>query len=459
MIKKFIGDKKFYRMVFAIAVPIMIQNGITNFVNMLDNVMIGRIGTEQMTGVAVANQLIFVFNLCIFGAVSGAGIFGAQFYGSGDHKGLRDTFRFKIISCTVLTVLCMFAFYFFGDMLISLYLQGEGDAASIAATLDFGKKYLGIMMIGLVPYTVVQCYSGTLRETGQTVLPMYAGIAAVLVNLILNYILIFGNFGAPALGVQGAAIATVISRFAELAIVAVYTHSHAQKHQFIIGAYRSLRIPRSLVWQIMLRGLPLMLNETLWAAGMAMLNQCYSVRGLDVVAANNISTTFWNVFSVAFLSIGMSVGIILGQMLGANDIEGAKDTARKLITFSVLVSVAVGAVYSFFALYIPRMYDTTDEIRSLATSLMLLSVFIMPIDAFANSAYFALRSGGKTFITFLFDSVFVWAVSVPVAFVISRYTSVPVVPMFAICQGVAIFKCVIGYIFVKKGVWIKKLVE
>lgn len=459
MIKKYIGDKKFYRMIFAIAVPIMIQNGITNFVNMLDNVMIGRIGTEQMTGVAVANQLIFVFNLCIFGAVSGAGIFGAQFYGSGDHKGLRDTFRFKMISCTALTVLCMFAFHFFGDMLISLYLQGEGDAAAVAATLDFGKKYLGIMMIGLLPYTVVQCYSGTLRETGQTVLPMYAGIAAVLVNLTLNYILIFGNFGAPALGVRGAAIATVISRFAELAIVAVYTHLHSAKNQFIIGAYRSLRIPRSLVWQIMLRGLPLMLNETLWAAGMAMLNQCYSVRGLDVVAANNISATFWNVFSVAFLSIGMSVGIILGQMLGANDIEGAKDTARKLITFSVLVSIAIGAVYAVFAFYIPQMYDTTDEIRSLATSLMLISVFIMPIDAFANSAYFTLRSGGKTFITFLFDSVFVWTVSVPVAFIVSRYTSVPVVPMFAICQGVAFLKCVIGYIFVKKGVWVKKLVE
>ncbi|MCI8331795.1 MAG: MATE family efflux transporter [Clostridiales bacterium] len=458
MLKKYFGDKAFYHKIIVLTIPIIIQNGITNFVGMLDNVMIGQVGTEQMTGVAVANQLIFVFNLCVFGAVSGAGIFGAQFYGNGDHKGLRDTFRFKLIFCVAVTLLSMGVFTLFGDGLIGLYLRGQGSAQAAQEALAYGRDYLFWMMIGLLPYTIVQCYSSTLRETGQTLLPMIAGVSAVLINLCLNYILIFGHFGAPPLGVAGAAIATVISRFAELLIVVLWTHAHSARNLFIVGAYRSLRIPRALVAQIAVKGLPLMINESLWAAGMALLNQCYSQRSLDVVAAINISSTFWNVFSVVFLSFGVAIGILIGQQLGAGDSEGAKDSARKMITFSVLLSIGVGAVYAVCALYIPKIYNTTESIRSLATSLMLISAFIMPIDAFANAAYFTLRSGGKTFITFIFDSCFVWLLSIPVAYCLVHFTALPIIPLYAICMALNLIKCVLGYIFVKKGIWVRRIV-
>jgi len=459
MLKKFFGDRYFYRRLFALAVPIMIQNGITNFVNMLDNIMIGRVGTVQMNGVAVANQLFFVFNLCIFGAVSGAGIFGAQFYGKGDHKGLRDTFRFKLIFCCLLTLAGIGLFYFAGDGLIGLYLQGEGSAADAAASLGFGKGYLLIMLVGLLPYTLVQCYSSTLREIGRPMVPMTAGIIAVLVNLVLNYVLIFGHFGAPALGVNGAAIATVISRFAELLVVAFWTHFHAHKNPFIIGAYRSLRVPKKLVGRIVVKGLPLMLNEALWAAGIATVNQCYSVRGLNVVGAQNIAQTFWNVFSIAFMAVGVANGIILGQMLGARDHRGAKDAATKLITFSVLVSIGVGALYALVAIWIPMAYNTTYEIRHLATLLMQITALAMPLDAFSHATYFTLRSGGKTFITFLFDSGFVWAIHVPLAFVLSRYTAMSILGLYALIQFSNIIKVVLGFVFVKKGIWLQNIVE
>ncbi len=189
-------------MVLAVAVPIMIQNGITNFVNLLDNIMVGQIGTEQMSGVAIVNQLMFVFNICIFGGVSGAGIFTAQYHGCGDHKGVRDTFRIKLLICFAITAAGMIIFFFQGKQLISLYLHDAGETGSLEATLGYADKYLRVMMIELIPFAVIQAYSGTLRETGETMLPMKAGIAAVLVNLMLNYILIFGKFGAPALGVD-----------------------------------------------------------------------------------------------------------------------------------------------------------------------------------------------------------------------------------------------------------------
>ena len=228
-IKKYVGDKTFYKHVLVVALPIAVQNAITSFVGMLDNLMIGQLGTEQMTGVSVANQLIFVFNLCIFGAISGAGIFGAQFFGSGNDKGLRDTFRFKIVASILLTALGVVIFLTAGPSLIGAFLQGEKGRFDPAATLGFGREYLSVMMFGMLPFAFTSCYSGTLRETQQTVVPMAAGIAAVLINLVFNYILIFGHFGAPAMGVAGAAAATVISRFAELAIVAVYTHANRAK--------------------------------------------------------------------------------------------------------------------------------------------------------------------------------------------------------------------------------------
>lgn len=458
MKSKLFGDREFYKKVLALSLPMMIQTGITNFVNMLDNVMVGQVGTVQMTGVAVANQLIFIFNLCIFGACSGAGIFGAQFFGNSDHKGVRDTFRFKLIFCSALTVLFMLVFWLAGKPLINLYLQGEGSAADAAASLSYSYKYLLYMLVGLLPYTLSQCYFSVLRETGKTVPPMVAGVTAVFVNLVLNYVLIFGHFGAPKLGVVGAAVATVISRYIELLIIAVWTHKNPEKNKFIVGTYRSAKIPRALVRQIIARGTPLMLNEALWAAGIALVNQCYSVRGLSVVAANNISQTFWNVFAVAFTAVGGAIGIILGQLLGADKYDEAKEESRRLITFTVLCSVIVMLVYIPAAEFIPLIYKTEASIRLTATRLMQIGALCMPLDAFAHATYFTLRSGGKTFITFLFDSCFVWVVNVPVAFCLSHFTSLNILAIFAICQALSLIKCAIGAWLVEKGIWIKNIV-
>ena len=306
MLNRLIGTKDFYKRVFKLMMPIMIQNGITNFVNMLDNVMVGRIGTVEMTGVAVSNQLIFVFNLCLFGAISGAGIFSSQFYGNRDNEGVRNTFRFKTAFCAFICAVGIFVFTVFGKGLVSLYLQGDGDVEDAAASLDFALKYIRIMLIGFLPYALSQCYSGTMREIERPLIPMVAGVSAVAVNFTLNYVLIFGHFGAPEMG---AATATVISRFAELLIVAAFVHLHTKEAPFIVGAYRSFAIPMKLVKQIIIKGMPLMINETLWSAGMAALSQCYSVRSLDVVAANNIAQTFYNVFYEAYC-------VILGDKRG-----------------------------------------------------------------------------------------------------------------------------------------------
>mgnify|MGYP003536782900 FL=1 len=458
MLRKLLADKALYRRFLLIAIPIIIQNGISNFVSLLDNIMVGQVGSIQMSGVSIVNGLLFVFNLCVFGASSGAGIFTAQFFGSNDHEGIRYTFRFKLIICTLLSLLGIGIFLAGGTPLIDLYLQGEGDPAEAAQVMDYGLAYLHAMLWGLVPFALSNASASTLRETGQTTVPMVAGIVAVLVNLVLNYVLIFGHFGAPEMGVVGAAIATVISRYVELAIVVIWTHLHSKICVFIRGAYRSLYIPGNLLKKIAVKGMPLLMNEALWSGGMAFLNQCYSTCGLEVVPAMNISSTISNLASVVFLSGGNSVGILMGQMLGAShSVEQIRDSNRKLIVANVVVGGSFGILLAAVSGVFPMIYNTTETVRQTATWLICVSAALMPVHSYLNATYFTLRSGGKTLVTFLFDSGFVWCLMIPVAFVLSRFTDLSIFPLYVICNGLDLIKCALGTYMLKKGSWIQNL--
>lgn len=458
-LKKYIGTKEFYKMVLLIVIPIIIQNGITNFVSLLDNIMVGQVGTEQMSGVAIVNQLVVVFNICIFGGVSSAGIFTAQYYGKGNREGVRDTFRFKFIICMMMAIVAMAIFACFGEELIQLYLHEGTQEGDIERTLEYGKEYLSVIMIGMIPYAISQTYASTLRETGETMVPMKIGIVAVLVNLVGNFLLIFGNFGAPKLGAVGAAISTDIARFVECFILIWWTHKNHERHTFIKKAYCSLRIPKVLALDIIKKGIPLMVNEVAWSIGQAFLMQCYSVRGLAVVAGLNISSTVSNLFNVVFLSMGSAISIIVGQLLGAGKMEEAKDTDRKLLAFTVGTCVVFGSLLAIISPLFPQIYETTPEVMSLATRFILISALCMPLYAFIHGCYFTLRSGGKTWITVLFDSVYVWLIDIPLAYILSRFTDLPIVWIYLSCQLIETIKCLIGYALVKKGIWLQNIVS
>ena len=459
-LNKFIGDKKFYGRVLKVAVPIMIQNGISNFVSLLDNIMIGQVGTEKMSGVAIVNQLMFVLYLGLFGALAGPGIYGAQFFGSGNHEGVRHSFRYKMYISLLLVFIGILVFLTCGESLMTLYLSEEVETAQSAdMVLKYGHDYLLVMLIGLIPFAIEEVYASTLRECGQTKVPMVAGLVAVAVNLCLNYVLIFGKFGFPELGVTGAAIATVISRFVQAIVVIVWTHRNTIKMKFAVGLYKSLKIPEELVGKITVKGLPLMMNELLWSAGMAVLNQCYSRRGLDAVAGLNIASTFNNLFNVVFIAMGSAVAILVGQLLGAGELEEARETDTKLITFSVGSSLLLGIVLFILAGVFPELYNSEDSVKELACGFIRISAVCMPLYAFMHASYFTLRTGGKTFVTFLFDSVFLWGVSIPMAFVISRFTGMEVLMMFFCIQMIDLIKCIIGFILVKKGIWLQNLVK
>ena len=454
-----LGDRAFYRHVLMVVLPIIVQNTLTNVVSLLDNVMVGQVGTLPMSGVAVVGQLLFVYNLAIWGSTSGAGIFGAQFYGRGDMEGVRHTFRFKLLVSTAITAAAIVLFLAAGTPLIEAYISVDTSPADAAATLGYAQGYLRIMLVGLIPFGLTQCYAGTLRESGQTVLPMKASMLAMVVNFVFNALLIFGLGPFPRLGVAGAAIATVLSRFVELGIVVVGAHRSTDRYPFLQGVYRSFAIPRTLVKSIFIRSMPLLLNEMMWGSGQAVLLQCYSVRGIQAVAALNICNTIAQIFNEVFLSLGNATAIVVGQELGADRLTGARRTAWRMLTLSLASCVVMGSALAVCAPFIPRIYNTEESIRLLATELIRMAALCMPLYGFSNCEYFTLRSGGKTFITFLFDSCFTWVVSVPMAYCLSRFTGLNIVVIYLFVNGMDIIKCAIGFVLVKKGVWVRNIVK
>lgn len=455
-----IGDRAFYSRVLTVVLPIIVQNTLTNVVSLLDNVMVGQVGTLPMSGVAIVSQLLLVYYLSIWGSTAGAGIFGAQFFGRGDMDGVKHTFRFKLIISAAITLAALLLLGFGGRALITHYIAADTSPADAELTMHYALDYLDIMMVGLIPFGLTQCYAGTLRESGETVLPMKASIAAIVVNFVFNALLIFGLCGFPRLGVEGAAIATVLSRFVELAIVLVSVHRRHERYTYFLGVYRAFfDIPGTLARSITSKSLPLLCNELLWSMGQAVLLQCYSVRGIQVVAAMNICSTVAQIFNTAYLSLGNATGIIVGQELGADRLINARRTAWRMMVLSLISCVVMGALLALCAPFIPLIYNVEHSIRTLAAELIRVCAVCMPLFGIANCSFFTIRSGGKTLMTFLFDSCFSWVVSVPAAYFLSRYSALGIVEVYLAVSALDVIKCIIGITLLKKGIWVKNIVK
>lgn len=454
-----VKNKVVYKQALRLAVPMMIQNGITNTVGLIDNVMVGSLGTEAMTAVSIVGQLIFVFNLAIFGGISGPGIYGAQYLGQKNIEGFRNTFRIKLWISLIVVLGGLFIFLAIPDTLMGLYLHGESVAVNSTQTLEYGKQYLMIMLVGLLPFAVTQVYASSLREAGESVKPMVAGLVSVGVDILFNYLLIYGKLGMPMFGVKGAAIATVLSRIVECGIVVIWATADKKEHEFLQGVYQKLTVPPEIIKEIMKKGLPIFLNEFLWAGGMATLTQCYSMRSLEVIAGINISNAICGLMNVVFIALGSAVGILIGQTLGASEYEKAQRDSYSLMWFTGFVCLGLSIILIAVSGVFPKLYDTTNEIRKYGQWFIIITAFYFPVQGSLNALYFTLRSGGKTVITFLFDSVYSWVVAVLTAFLLCKYTDIPILGIYAIVQSADIVKLMVGYILIRKGVWISNIVD
>lgn len=456
---KYFGSREFYVHAMTLALPMIIQNLITNFVSLLDNIMVGQVGTMQMSGVSIVNQFLFIFNITVFGAVSGAGIFGTQFFGKGDHEGHKHTMRFRLVMVSILIIVFMVVLRTFDEALIGLFLSKNDSREVIKATLSYGRDYLRIIIFSLIPFGIGQAYSSVVMECGETKIPMMGSLSAIGINLVLDYGLIFGKLGMPCLGVAGAAIATVVAKCIEALVVIIWAHTHKDKNKYIVGLYSSLHVPKALAKEILITGFPLIINEFLWSLGIGVIAQSYSVRGIEVVAARNISSTLINLCNVIFVQMGHCLGILVGMKLGEGDMEGAKDTNNKMIMLSLMLTLIILVITIPLGLIFPGIYNTEDSVKDLASFFIIISAIAMPIYSYTNTAYFALRSGGRTGITFLFDFGFSWIVMIPLAFILTHFTMLDIHIVYIIVTWSEFFKAVIGYFMVRSEIWVQNIVN
>ncbi len=450
-------NQSVYRRALKLAVPIMIQNGITNAVGLVDHIMVGSIGTEAMTAVSIVGQLLFVFYLAIFGGLSGPGIYSAQFYGQGNTEGVRQSFRMKVLIAGTVTAAGILILRYGKHFLIGLYLHGESTEVDPVLTTSYAMQYLMIMLIGLPFNSLTQVYAGTLRETGDSFKPMIAGVVSVLTDVLLNYLLIYGKFGFPQLGVRGAAIATVIARLTEVSVLLIWSHAKASAHPFLKGIWKTLHIPGTVRKAMLKKSIPLFCNEFLWAGGLAALTQCYSTRGLHIVSGLNISNAICNLLNVVFVALGNAVGILIGQALGARKFEQAKRDSVSLTWFTAGICLILTAVLIAISGLFPRLYDTTETVRHAAKQFIIVTAIFFPVQGILNTLYFTLRSGGKTLVTFLFDSVFSWTFTVPFALVLCFLTKLPIIMVYVIVQSADLIKIAIGAVMIRKGIWISDI--
>ena len=355
--KKFIGDKQFYKMVLAIAIPIMIQNGLTNFVNLLDNIMVGRLGTEEMSGVSIVNQIIFVYNLCIFGGTAGVGIFTAQYFGQKNDEGIRSTFRYKIWLALIITVGAAFLLLFFGKQLILLYLTGENGGNEKLA-LEYGMTYLRIILLDLPAFMILQVYASTMRECGETVVPMKAGAAAVAVNLIFNYLLIYGKFGFPRLGVAGAAVATVISQGVSVVLCILYIFLRVK---ILLPEKQHFRVGSHLYWELFSQSISMGLMSSIVSAGSVVLQ--YGINGLGtlVIAGHTAARKLFSFTSMPVMAMASACSTFVSQNCGANQPERVRKGMKEIALYSVAVAVLAVLLMQLGAEWMVQLISGSNE--------------------------------------------------------------------------------------------------
>lgn len=453
------SDINFYKKALLIALPIMIQNAVTSFVGLLDNLMVGQTGTMPMSGVSIANQIINIYTITTFGAMAAVGIFMAQYSGKKDRKGILYCFKLKFFIACLIGLAAIIILYFFNRPLVSLFLMSkENDPSAIAATLNYGTTYLQIMVPGIVLFAFSQVFSTSLRECGNTVVGMISSVTVLLVNCFLNWCLIFGKLGFPVLGSNGAAYATVISRVIEFLILAGATYFH-RRLSFLYEFVQVGKTPAELLEQVFLKGSPLLVNEVMYSVGQAALAQRFATRGLEVVAAYNIYITVSEVFFIANYALGVAASIMTGQALGKGEDEEARKTAVRMMFANVIVCSLFGLALGKSAAYFPLIYNTSDSVRAIATSFLVACAWHLPLQGVTLTCYFVMRSGGKSMMTLFFDSFSVVFVMFPLAYVLTAFTDISALGVLIAIYSIDVLKLIGGLIIVAKGYWVQNIVN
>lgn len=450
-VKEVFGDKKFYKMVLFLSLPIMLQNLIASSVNMLDTVMIGRVGEVELAAVGIANQYYFIFSLFIMGISSGCAVFISQLWGKRDKKSIQKVLGLGLISGIAITGIFTIVGLLFPEKIISIFNTDP-------KVIEIGASYLRIAVISYVFTSISFNYAAALRSIERTVLPMAASFMGLLVNGLLNLILIFGLFGFPALGVMGAAIATLTARTIECAVLIIYTYS---SKNILAGKGKDLlNIPRSLTKKVFIAMLPVLLNEACWGLGNATYAVIYGRIGTQATAAVQICGTIFNLFMIITFGLANVAVVIIGKEIGAEREERGILYAKRLCILSVITGTIFAVILAISAPIILTIFNVSEGVLQDSLKILYIYAIIMPLRNFVVILIVGiLRGGGDAQYGAIVQGITLWGIGIPLSFVAAFLLKLPIYAVVGVTAIEEVCKSIIVIRRYKSNKWIKNMVK
>lgn len=448
MIRKLIGTKQFYLMTLSIALPIMAQQFVTTFVNLIDNIMIGTVGSIALTSVTVSNRIYLIFNSTLFGMCGAAGIFIAQYHGARNHKNCQKILNINIVCSVISALFFVIIIILFPRILIQIFTN---DPIVIQESL----LYLKYIIFAYVPYAISYSIMMALRAIGINKIQLGIGILSVCINTILNYILIFGHFGFMKLGIQGAAIATSIARIVEMVIYLILLYKN--KHYFKLDLQGLIHLDLKLIASMIKKAIPLTANEILFSVALAVIFLSYTRCDQSLIPALSVVDTVMQIAYIIFSGLSSAVSILIGNKLGANKIEEAKDNSVKLIAFGVVIAFIITGILFISAPVIAEFYNVETFVKETIVILLRIKSFLLPVYVYNVCIFFVLRAGGDTLSTLIMDSGFLWCFNVCISTLISMNFDIPLIYLYAFIESLDILKLFVATYFYKKGKWVKNI--
>lgn len=446
----------FLKTLFVIALPIILQNFFSSFVNMLDTIMVGQLGSIDIAAVGLANQIFFVLNIVLFGTVSGGSIFMTQFWGKKDIQGIHRTMGITLIMSFFVSLVFFSVAFFAPGFCLSLYTKDY-------EVIKRGAEYLRCVAPSYFFFGIGFAFAHAERSIERVKIPMVATTTSVLINAVLNYFLIFGikiggNQIIPAMGIIGAAIATNIARFIEFLILIIIPY--ARHYEIAAKFSQYFKSQPGFLAKYVRICLPVLINESLWGIGQSIQNSIYAHAGTDIIAAFNIQSTISNLIWTFFIGCGNACAIIIGKKIGEGMYDEAKKLAKKITFFMIGCATCAGIFLFPLSMCLKYFFKVEPEVIHMAQVFLWIAICLYPLWSIGMSMVVGVcRSGGDTIFALIIDVGFMWMVSLPLGFCAVYFWHLPFWAIYLCVHTEDFLKATFGLIRLFSGKWLKNVTE
>ncbi len=442
-------DKSFLQKAVTIALPVAMQGMLNTIVNLIDTMMIGTLGETTIAAVGLANKVFFVFSLLVFGVVSGAVVLAAQYWGSGDVKSIRKVLGLAISISLVGSLCFLLPSEWNPKAVMQIFTASEG-------AVSIGASYLSVAALSYPFTAVTNTYVAVMRAVGKVKTPVLISSMTIFINIILNYILIFGHFGAPEMGAVGAAVATLTARVVECA--AIISVTYCSRSPLACGVRELFGYSREFLSQFAVTCTPVIANEFMWGLGTTIYFLVYGRMGDNAVAAITIATTIQDIVVVLFQGLSAAAAVILGNEMGAGHLKRAEKYAANFFILQFMVTLAAMALCFGIRWNVIGMYNITPQVAQHVNLCLLAFILYMPVKMFNYiNIVGVLRSGGDTRVCLFIDTSGVWLIGIPMAFIGGLYLKKPIYIVYGMVMAEEIYKAVVGYIRYRQKKWLRNL--